>query len=118
MDVDQVKKYCSSFPGAREELQGHPANILSYKVGDRKFAYFKTSDPEKWRFSIRVEPDLYIGLTDQAGIKPARYVHRFHWVTIVRVDTLPEDHLKELIRWSYHKAASALSRKVREALGA
>jgi hypothetical protein len=35
-----------------------------YTVGGRKFAYFKTSEPERWRFSTRVAPDRFIELTD------------------------------------------------------
>lgn len=118
MDVDELKKYCGSLPGAREELVGEPSNILVYKIGEKKFAYFKTSQPEKWRFSIRVSPELYIEMTDQDGIKPARYMHRFHWVTIVQVNSMPAGYLKELIHWSYDKALSSLPRRAREAINA
>lgn len=108
MTIDDVKHLCLSLPGSREKLNGPPSNILVYKVGSRKFAYFKSSEPERWRFSIRVTPERFLELTDQDGIKPARYMHRFHWVTIVDVESVPADYLKELIRWSYDKALSGL----------
>jgi len=109
--IKQIKKYCLAFPGVEEELFSAPANILTYKIGGKKFAYFKTSDPEKWRFSFRVLPDRFLELTDQEGIKPARYMHRFHWVSVVKVDSLPQDYLHDLIKWSYQKALSSLSKK-------
>ena len=95
---------------------GPPNNILAYIIGDKKFAYFKTNEPEKWRFSIRVTPERFLELTDQPGVKPARYMHRFHWVTIVDVNQFNEDYLSELILWSYNKALQSLPKKQQTAL--
>jgi predicted DNA-binding protein (MmcQ/YjbR family) len=104
MDVVALKEHCARFPGSSSQLFGPPSNVLVYYVGDKKFAYFKTSDPEKWRFSIRTTPERFLELTDVPGIKPARYMARFHWITIVDVSTVPKDYLVELIAWSYAKA--------------
>lgn len=112
MDVSQLKDYCSAYPGVTHRDSGHPSNVLTYYVGRRKFAYFKTSEPERWRFSLRVSGDRFLELTDQSGIKPARYMHRFHWVTVVNVQKMDEEYLKELIEWSYEKAIGSLSKKV------
>lgn len=109
MNLAQLKKYCGRFPGATLKLHGHPSNVLVYSVGDKQFAYFKTSEPEKWRFSIRVTPDRFLELTDVLGIKPARYMGRFHWVTIVNPASVPTAYLRELVEWSYNKALNSLS---------
>ncbi|MBM3116941.1 MmcQ/YjbR family DNA-binding protein [Jeongeupia naejangsanensis] len=101
MDVAAVKEHCSRFPGATSTLYGPPSNVLVYYASGKKFAYFKTSEPEQWRFSIRTTPERFLELTDVPGIKPARYMARFHWVTIVDVGAFPVDYLKELIEWSY-----------------
>ena len=112
MNTDQLKIFCNKFPGVRQDETGSPSNLLSYKIHDKKFAYFKTSEPEQWRFSFRTTPDRFLELTDQAGIKPARYMHRFHWVTIINVRMINERYLKELIEWSYQKAVLSLPKKV------
>lgn len=104
MNVTAVKELCSRYPGATSTLYGPPSNVLVYYAGGRKFAYFKTSEPEQWRFSICTSPERFLELTDIPGIKPARYMARFRWVTIVDVGTLPDDYLRELIEWSYTKA--------------
>jgi predicted DNA-binding protein (MmcQ/YjbR family) len=104
MDVIAVKEHCGRYPGASAKLFGPPSNVLVYYAGGKKFAYFKTSDPEKWRFSIRTTPERFLELTDMPGIKPARYLARFHWVTIVDVSAVPTDYLAELIAWSYTRA--------------
>lgn len=111
MDVEAVKALCRSFPGAKEQLAADPANVLSFKVRDKNFAYFKTSEPEQWRFSIRVTAERFLELTDQPGVKPARYMHRFHWVTIVNVAGFHEAYLKALIEWSYRKSVAGLAKK-------
>ena len=113
MDVAAVKEHCGRFPGASSKLYGPPSNILVYYSGGRKFAYFKTSEPEQWRFSIRTTPERFLELTDVPGIKPARYMARFHWVTIVDVRTVPVDYLLELIEWSYARAAARPGRAAR-----
>lgn len=104
MDVAEVKEHCSRYPGSSSKLFGSPSNVLVYYAGGRKFAYFKTSEPEEWRFSIRTDPQRFLELTDMPGIKPARYLAKAHWVTIVDVSTVPADYLLELIAWSYTTA--------------
>ena len=116
MNVAQLKAYCRSFAGATETLHGEPWNFLVYAVGGRKFAYFKTSEPEKWRFSTRVAPDRFVELTDVPGVKPARYRGRYGWITIVRVQHFPASYLTELVEWSYRKAFTSLSKARKAAL--
>src|SRR3954463_8416542 len=110
MNVPQLKRFCREFPNAIETLYAEPYNFLVYSVGGKKFAYFKTSDPERWRFSMRVTPDRFIELSDVVGVKPARYRGRFYWITIVHVRSFPPLYLKELVECSYERAFSSLSR--------
>jgi predicted DNA-binding protein (MmcQ/YjbR family) len=116
MDTAALKRFCASFAAAEETLHGEPSNILVYSVGGKSFAYFKTSEPERWRFSFRVTPERFVELTDQPGIKPARWMGRWYWVTVVDVRRVPEDYLRELVTWSYRRALEKLSRKRRAEL--
>lgn len=116
MNTQRLKLHCRQFAGAIATLHGAPSNILVYSVGGKSFAYFKTSEPERWRFSVRVAPDRFVELTGVPGVKPARYMGRFHWVTIVDVKAFPADYLAELVGWSYQKALGSLSRAKRAGL--
>jgi predicted DNA-binding protein (MmcQ/YjbR family) len=116
MDIDQTKAYCRLLPGVGEEEFAHPANILVFAVHGKRFAYCKTSEPERWRFSVRVTPERFVELTDQPGIKPARYMQRFHWVTIVDVGRMEAAYLRELIDWSYRRALSGLPKRLQTEL--
>jgi predicted DNA-binding protein (MmcQ/YjbR family) len=113
MDVDAVKAHCAGLPGATTTRFDDPINVLSCKVGRKTFAYFKTSEPERWRFSVRVTPERFLELTSVPGMKPARYMARYHWVTIVDVRTVPADYLCDLIAWSYAHALGGLSKRSR-----
>jgi len=117
MNVEQLKTLCREFVGSTETFHGEPSNILVYSVGGKNFAYFKTSEPEKWRFSTRVSPDRFVELTDIPGVKPARYMGRFHWVTFAKVNQFPAPYLAELVEWSYRKALGSLSKIKQRSIG-
>ncbi len=116
MNTRQLKAFCGGLAGARETLYGEPSNILVYSVGGRTFAYFKTSNPERWRFSTKVSPDRFVELTDIPGVKPARYRGRFGWITIVEVARFPESYLTELVEWSYQAAFTSRGKSRRLAI--
>lgn len=111
MNVAQLKRFCRSLPDARETEHGEPWNFLVYTIGERKFAYFKTSEPERWRFSVRVSPARFVELTGMPGVKPARWRGRYHWITIVRVESFPEDYLCDLVEASYERALDSLGKR-------
>lgn len=118
MDTNALKRHCRGYPGAEETLHAAPSNILVYSVGGKFFAYFKTSEPERWRFSFRTTPERFVELTDMPGARPARFMGRHHWITVVDVRRMPPDYLRELVDWSYRRALGNLSRKRRaQALG-
>lgn len=115
-DVATLKGLCAALPGAEATEHGPPSNVLVYRVGGRPFAWFKTSAPERWRFSLRVSPDRFLELTDQPGVKPARFMARYHWVTIVDVAAFDDAYLRELLRDSHAMAVARLSRRRQAAL--
>jgi predicted DNA-binding protein (MmcQ/YjbR family) len=105
MNTAGVKRYCRSLPDVVETRYGAPDNWLVYSIRGRKFAYFKTSEPERWRLSVRVTPDRFVELTEVPGVRPARWRGRYGWVTIVEVSRFPAQYLQELVRASYARAA-------------
>ncbi|MET1079995.1 MAG: MmcQ/YjbR family DNA-binding protein [Pseudomonas sp.] len=111
MTLDDVSQFCRALPGCAERLVASPGNIQLFEVHGNQFAYYKTSDPERGRFSFRVTPERFLELTDQPGIKPARYMQRFHWITVVDVQSLPDPDLQALIQGSYRMAVERLSKK-------
>ncbi|MBL8522801.1 MAG: MmcQ/YjbR family DNA-binding protein [Betaproteobacteria bacterium] len=116
MNVKQLQKFCRELQGASEQQWQPPYNVLVYTLGKNNFAYFKTSEPERWRFSFKVTPMRFVELTGVPGVKPARYRGRYHWVTIVDIASFPADYLRELVQWSYDYARERLPRAKRREL--
>jgi predicted DNA-binding protein (MmcQ/YjbR family) len=116
MNNKQLQKICRNLPGSNERLLPDPYNILVYSLDKTNFAYFKTSEPEIWRFSIKVSPERFVELTGVPGVKPARYRGRYHWITIVDVRNFPAAYLRELVVWSHAHALKGLSVMRRRAL--
>lgn len=116
MDTAALKRYLRALPGATETLHAAPANILVFAVDGKRFAHFKTSEPERWRFSVKSSPERFLELTDQPGIKPARWLGHQRWITVVDVSAMPSAHLRELVQWSYRHALGKLSRRRRQAV--
>jgi predicted DNA-binding protein (MmcQ/YjbR family) len=113
MNLQQLKTYCRQFPAASERLLPPPYNILVYSISEQNFAYFKTSEPEQWRFSVKVTPSQFVELTGLPVCKPARYRGRYHWITIVDVANFPEDYLRELVVGSYRYALAKVPKSRR-----
>lgn len=116
MNVAQLKKFCAGLPGATSRLYEPPSNVLVYAVDGRWFAYFKTSAPERWRFSVRVTSEQFVWLTDVPGMKPARYRGRYGWITIVDVKRVQPQFLRALVQGSYDRALRGLSKRRRAEL--
>ena len=114
MDTTQLKAFCAAFAGAQERDSGAPANILVYSIGGKTFAYFKTSEPERWRFSFKASPERFLELTDIPGIRPARWRGRHRWVTVVDVRTTASGELfrVRLGPWTSREAAEAARERV------
>ncbi len=51
------------------------------------------------------------------GIIPARYVARYHWVTIEDLDAVAPDELKDPIRNSYKMFRDKLAKKLWDQIG-
>ncbi|HEY5971833.1 MAG TPA: MmcQ/YjbR family DNA-binding protein [Pseudoxanthomonas sp.] len=118
MDTEQLKDFCAGLPGADSRLYEDPGNVLVYTIGGKRFAHFKTSEPERWRFSFKASAERFLELTDVPGIKPARWLGRYHWVSIVDARKMLEDYLRELVEWSYRHALGTLAKAKQAELAA
>jgi predicted DNA-binding protein (MmcQ/YjbR family) len=107
MNVDEIRKYCLSFPEATEKLQWGDA--LCFKVRAKMFAVVGL---DQVRFTFKCTPEVFAELIEREDIHPAPYVGRYQWVMLDRLDALRRQELQDLIRRSYEMvAAKAPSKK-------
>jgi predicted DNA-binding protein (MmcQ/YjbR family) len=103
MIVDEIRKYCLSFPDATENLQW--GDDLCFKIRGKIFAILGlTAVPQKMCF--KCSPESFAELVEREDIHPAPYVGRYKWVMLDHLSALRTDELKDLIRRSYEMVAA------------
>jgi predicted DNA-binding protein (MmcQ/YjbR family) len=108
MNVDEIRKYCLSFPEATEKLQWGDA--LCFKVRAKMFAVVGL---DQVRFTFKCTPEVFAELIEREDIHPAPYVGRYQWVMLDRLDALRRPELEDLIRQSYEMVAAKAPGKKR-----
>ena len=114
MDLDELRRYCLSFPGASEGLQW--GDNLLFRVGRKIFAIASLSSVPQ-ALTLKCTPERCAELLEIEGIRRAPYIGKHHWVELERVDLLPDDEMRELIAESYQNIRRRLPRSVQAKLG-
>jgi predicted DNA-binding protein (MmcQ/YjbR family) len=101
MKVDTIREFCLAFPQATENLQW--GDDLCFKIGGKIFAMLGLDNP---RLCFKCTPEIFAELIEREDIRPAPYVGRYKWVMLDRIDAVPWNELKDLIRQSYETVAA------------
>ena len=100
MNIETLREYCLSKPGAEETLPFGP-DTLVYKVGGKVFLLVGL-DAEDLRFNVKCDPDKAIELRDEYScVLPGFHMNKKHWNTIVVDGSVSNTMLKEWIDHSY-----------------
>ena len=100
MNIEDVRNYCLSKPGAEETLPFGP-DTLVYKVGGKAFL-LTGLESERLRFNVKCDPDKAIELREEhACVLPGYHMNKKHWNTIVVDGSVSSKQLKEWIDDSY-----------------
>ena len=113
MNIEEIREYCLSFPGATEDIKW--GADLTFCVGQKMFAVTgmeSTADG----ISMKSTPEKFAELTERPGIRPAHYVARYHWVTVENLDAVTTDELKNLIKHSYRLVFDKLQKKPKDSI--
>ncbi|HEX4489453.1 MAG TPA: MmcQ/YjbR family DNA-binding protein [Terriglobales bacterium] len=109
MNVDFIREFCLNFPKAKETLQW--GETLCFKIAGSKIFAMLSLDAVPPTLTLKTDPEQFAELLEQEGIVPARYVGRYKWVTLERLDVLPRHELEALITTSYSMVAQSLPKK-------
>ena len=113
MNIEQLRKYCLSFPGATEDIKW--GADLCFCVGAKMFCV-TGADSSSSGMSVKCTPEKFDELIERTGIDPAAYVGRYKWVRISDYNALTTDELKALIRKSYDLVFDKLPPKVKKTI--
>jgi predicted DNA-binding protein (MmcQ/YjbR family) len=113
MDIEQLRAFCLSFPGATEHVQW--GDDLVFKVGGKIFAVAPLEPARLW-LCLKAHPEDFAELTERPGIFPAPYLARAKWIAIESAQTIPPSEVTALLCKSYDLIAAKLSRAARASL--
>ncbi len=113
MDIEWVRQYCTSLPGAGEDIKW--GDNLCFLVGGKMFCV--TSLERPFSLTFKVPYEKFEELIASNDFKPARYLARAKWVTLAPGARVGLKELKIFIRQSYDLVRSGLSLKVQKQLG-
>ena len=100
MDVEQLRDYCVTKPGAEECFPFGPDNLV-YKVNGKMFLLVSI-DEQPVRFNVKCDPEKAIELREQyASVIPGYHMNKKLWNTIIIDGSLSSASLKEFIDDSY-----------------
>jgi predicted DNA-binding protein (MmcQ/YjbR family) len=110
MNIESLREYCLSKPGAEETLPFGP-DTLVFKVNDKAFLLVGL-DSEELRFNVKCDPDKAIELREEYPcVLPGYHMNKKHWNTIEVDGSVSSKQLKEWIDWSYDLVASPKKKK-------
>ncbi len=106
MTPQQVADFCLQLPGAREDYKWGGVRVFSV-AGTKMFALLSEG------LAFKVAPELFLGMVDRPGIRPAPYLARAHWVSMNEPFPLGEAELQELLTRAHQQVVRRLP-KIRQ----
>lgn len=113
MNIEQLRKFCLSFPGATEDIKW--GADLCFSVGGKMFCV-TGADSSDGGMSFKCTPETFDELVEREGIDPAAYVGRYKWVHISRLDAVTPSELKDLIKTSYQLVFDKLPPRIKKTI--
>jgi len=110
MNIETLREYCLSKPGAEETLPFGP-DTLVFKVNGKIFL-LTGLDSQPLQFNIKCEPAKAIELREEyACVQPGYHMNKKHWNTVIVDGSVSSKQLKEWIDWSYNLVADKKKKK-------
>ena len=109
MNIESLRKYCATLPGATRDIKWGADEV--YSVGGKMFAVFGIEHGKAQNTAFKCDPERFLELTDQPGIIPAPYLARAHWVQVQDAKALTDAAARELVRESRALVFAKLTRK-------
>jgi len=100
MNIESLREYCLSKPGAEETLPFGP-DTLVYKVGGKAFL-LTGLDSEDLSFNVKCDPAKALELREEFPcVLPGYHMNKKHWNTVLVDGSVSVKQLKEWIDHSY-----------------
>lgn len=110
MDLEQLREYTLSKPGAEETQPFGPDNLV-YKVNGKMFL-LTSFDSIPLQFNVKCDPELALELREQyAAVIPGYHMNKKHWNTVIIDGSISNKELQKMIDHSYELVAGKNMKK-------
>lgn len=116
MTPAELEKLCAGWPGVASSIKWE--DDLVFTVAAKMFVVIGLSGQHRNQISFKVDPERFLELTDQPGMKPAPYMARAFWISIFEPERFKPAELEAFVRRSYELVRSGLSKKLQAKLAA
>lgn len=100
MNIETLREYCLSKPGAEESFP-FGGDTLVFKVKGKIFLLVGL-DSEPLQFNVKCNPDRALELRENYScVIPGYHMNKKHWNTIIVDGSVSDQRLKEWIEDSY-----------------
>jgi predicted DNA-binding protein (MmcQ/YjbR family) len=114
LNLEALRKHCATLAGATRDIKWEVDEV--YSVGGKMFAVFWIDRGKAKTASFKCDAERFLELTDQAGIVPAPYLARAHWVQVRDAKALPDAAARDLVSRSHALVMAKLTRKEQAAV--
>ena len=113
MDREAVRARCLALSGATESLQW--GDDLVFKIGGKMFAVIDLR-PDGQSLSFKCPPHRFHEWLERAGVRPAPYLARAHWVLVDEPNDLTWAELSGALAEAYAQILSQLPKKTQRSV--
>ncbi|MDQ3019576.1 MAG: MmcQ/YjbR family DNA-binding protein [Bacteroidota bacterium] len=114
MNLEQLRKYCLSKKGVREDFP-FGEDTLTFKVMEKIFAITSFNIPLS--VNLKCDPELALDLRERyEEIQPGYHMNKKHWNTVLFEGKISDKELNNMIDHSYELVVKGLSRNQKEEL--
>jgi len=112
MNIEDVRQYALTMPGATEDMPYGP-DWLIFRIEGKIFLHIWLESPEP-TCAVKLEPDFGQELRERYdGVRPAYHLNKVHWSDLY-LELIDEQQVEEWIRRSYLLVRSKLPKRLRE----
>ncbi|MBL7865061.1 MAG: MmcQ/YjbR family DNA-binding protein [Cyclobacteriaceae bacterium] len=113
MNASALEKLCLGLEGTTTDVKW--GNDLCYLVAGKMYCVTGLNAP--FTASFKTTPEEFAQLTERAGIIPAPYVARYHWVLVEKAGALKETEWAHFVKQSHQLVVDGLPGKLKRTLG-
>ncbi len=111
MNIEEVRSYCLTLPGATEDMPYGPDWVV-FRIEGKIFLHISL---ERRLIAIKLLPERGMELRDKYdAVTPAWHMNKKHWNDIVIENTFPDRLIHRWIRESYELVLSKLPKILKE----